>query len=85
MANGEVCKHCNYQETDHNLGKARAENDEPCTDFESTFEHKPECSVLGCNGNCDAMIARQRREEETAGFGGCIVLITPGFTLYWGD
>lgn len=51
MANGERCKHCGWQETDHNLQINGA-----CKRFRSEVRHKPSCPVLGCDGNCDETI-----------------------------
>ena len=65
MANGELCKHCGRQETDHILGKAQKENGKKCRRFVSEFKHKRTCPVLDCSGDCDARIRQQKAEDET--------------------
>lgn len=85
MANGEVCKYCGYQETDHDLGRAKLEGGHLCRGFVSTVKHKRGCPVLGCDGNCTAMIASRIRDAGGAGFGGAILFVTPHGTAYVGD
>lgn len=63
MANGEECTHCGYQETDHDLKRAVKENGTLCHNFVSTFKHKRGCPVIGCEGNCDQMIAESKRAK----------------------
>ncbi len=65
MANGEVCKHCGFQESSHALGDALLKTGEPCPKFVSEVEHKENCPVLGCNGNCDETIGLAARRLES--------------------
>jgi hypothetical protein len=86
MANSELCKHCGYQETPHDLGTAVLENGRRCTGFVSTVAHKSECPILDCNGNCDQRIALQRRQEEPALGASVLIMVLPkGGLLIWGD
>lgn len=65
MANGELCRYCRKQETEHVLGEAfLEENGTPCPEFVSEVEHKENCPILGCDGNCDATIQRERENLE---------------------
>lgn len=60
MANGERCRHCGQQESEHDFVDRKI-----CTlGFESEFEHKPECPVLGCDGDCEKTIKAAERDEE---------------------
>jgi len=69
MANGEVCKHCGCQETDHDpdmpdARRAKLENGNLCRRFVSTVHHKRGCPETGCNGkNCDAMITKKKYDD----------------------
>lgn len=86
MANGELCKHCSYQETSHDLGTAVLENGKKCTRFVSTVAHKPGCPVLDCDGNCDKRIALEKwREELTLGASVLVMILPKGGLLIWGD
>jgi hypothetical protein len=66
MANGEQCKRCSEQETGHILGYAILPNGEPCEKFESETEHREDCPVLGCRGNCQKTIQNKRVEIATS-------------------
>ena len=60
MANGERCRHCGQQETDHEYP-----DEKTCSlGFESEFKHKPNCPVIGCNGDCSLAIREAKRAEE---------------------
>lgn len=90
MANGEDCKHCGYQETDHDLERAVKPNGRRCYRFVSVVRHKRGCPVIDsdmeCNGrHCNEMIRRKKLQEESAGQAPAILLITPHGTLYAGD
>ena len=54
MANGERCKTCRKNETEHEVSP-----DETCGLFESEVTHKQDCPILECNGDCDATIAER--------------------------
>ena len=54
MANGELCRKCQKQETDHELYP-----EETCETFISEVRHKRNCPVLDCHGDCDAAIAER--------------------------
>lgn len=51
MANNEPCKHCGYNESEHDDADLCPE---ACDCFESIVEHLPGCPEIGCNGNCAA-------------------------------
>jgi hypothetical protein len=65
MANGELCKHCGYQEADHDLKKARKENGKRCYRFESEFRHKRNCPVLDCDGDCEKRIREEKERQQS--------------------
>lgn len=60
MANGERCRHCGQQESDHEFP-----DEKTCSlGFKSEFEHKSRCPVLGCDGDCAQTIREAKRVEE---------------------
>ncbi len=36
MADGRLCKNCGYQETDHELGRAKLPSGEECRDYDDS-------------------------------------------------
>ena len=54
MANGELCRHCGFQETDHIY------YDDTCNKFETEFDHHEDCPELGCDGICEETIRKKR-------------------------
>ena len=73
MANGERCKHCGKQETEHAHPELGVET---CGNFETSAEHHPDCpgAVFGatimCDGDCEATIAAA--ENEAAYYARCV-------------
>jgi len=61
MANGELCKICSEQETEHELEAATT-----CRSFVSEVTHDPDCPVLGCNSDCAATVKRRDWEATCA-------------------
>lgn len=60
MANGELCRHCGQQETDH-----ESPDEKICPlGFVSEVVHDPTCPILDCNGNCSETIRSAKRTEE---------------------
>lgn len=60
MANGERCRYCGQQETNHEFPDQNT-----CSlGFESEVRHEPECQILGCDGNCSQTIREAKRAEE---------------------
>lgn len=65
MANGESCKHCGYQETDHDLKLAFKSSGKRCYRFVSVVRHKRGCPIIDCDGrSCEKMIRQQKLQEE---------------------
>lgn len=64
MANGDLCIHCDMQETTHKHPEYAAEGCVPCGNFESPVKHDPDCPVVGCYGNCEVTL-KQRDWEAT--------------------
>lgn len=71
MANGERCIRCDFQETSHDLGEAlrsigrgKKKREIKCTKFVSEYAHKKDCPVIGCYGDCDAMIAGDKAATD---------------------
>jgi hypothetical protein len=36
LADGRICKNCGYQETDHDLGRAKLPSGKECRDYDDT-------------------------------------------------
>ena len=68
MANGEPCRHCGKNETQHEDPEWMQETCEQ--GFESSIEHHPDCvgAVIGqdlmCDGDCSATIQRMAEDTE---------------------
>ena len=60
MANGERCRHCGRQETDHEY----LEGGTCIKGFASEFRHRKGCPVIDCDGDCKSAIAKARRDLE---------------------
>ncbi len=86
MANGELCRHCGAQETDHKYGYR-----ENCGDFDSVVVHNENCPILDCNGDCEKTIAadiakreelarsqEKGRENQLMPLGGWLVIVDVG-------
>jgi hypothetical protein len=56
MANGELCKICRHQETDHQY------SDNTCDLFVSEVRHLGDCPIIDCDGDCEACIAQAEEE-----------------------
>lgn len=69
MANGEVCKHCGYYETNHDpdtapgVRCAELPSGKRCYRFVSERKHKRGCPKVGCDGNCDTTIAKAKAHK----------------------
>lgn len=62
MANGELCIHCQHQETTHKYPEyAEDPKRPPCHRFVSEVKHHKDCPIIGCEGgNCERTIERRR-------------------------
>ena len=66
MANGDLCIHCDLQETEHKYPEYAPEGQTPCGHFESPIKHHPDCSVIDCNGDCEETFKRLEFEALQA-------------------
>ncbi len=66
MANGDLCIHCDLQETAHKYPQYAPEGVTPCGNFESPVKHKKSCPVVGCYGNCVATLRQRDFEAQVA-------------------
>lgn len=64
MANGEICTKCGQQEAKHDMGEAFIAPHKPCDGFVSEFTHHEDCPVIGCDGDCETFIERERLRKE---------------------
>jgi hypothetical protein len=68
MANGELCRVCGYQETEHDHPEYVSEHakKKPCGHFRSEIKHWKRCPVIDCNGDCRSTIQRTAKRRAWA-------------------